>query len=76
MAVEYEWVWMNQAGSVVLASGTYEDAVKEKESLALYGISNENGIIFAFVAHFVNTLLIIVLGLISMLLLPLVNRKK
>jgi len=47
-----------------------------KESLALYGISNENGIIFAFVAHFVNTLLIIVLGLISMLLLPLVNRKK
>lgn len=47
-----------------------------KESLALYGISNENGIIFAFVAHFVNTLLIIVLGLISMLLLPLVNRNK
>lgn len=32
-----------------------------KESLALYGISNENGIIFAFVAHFVNTLLVIVL---------------
>lgn len=47
-----------------------------KESLALYGISNENGIIFAFVAHFVNTLLVIVLGLISMLLLPLVNREK
>lgn len=47
-----------------------------KESLALYGISNENGIIFAFVAHFVNTLLIIVLGLVSMLLLPLVNKEK
>jgi len=47
-----------------------------KESLALYGISNENGIIFAFVAHFVNTLLVIVLGLISMLLLPLLNREK
>jgi len=47
-----------------------------KESLALYGIANENGIIFAFVAHFVNTLLIIILGLISMFLLPLVNRNK
>jgi uncharacterized protein (TIRG00374 family) len=47
-----------------------------KESLALYGISNENGIIFAFVAHTTMTLLIIVLGLISMLALPLVNRKK
>jgi glycosyltransferase 2 family protein len=47
-----------------------------KESLALYGISNENGIIFAFVAHTTMTLLIIVLGLISMLALPLLNRKK
>ena len=47
-----------------------------KESLALYGISNENGIIFAFVAHTTMTLLIIVLGLLSMLALPLLNRKK
>jgi uncharacterized protein (TIRG00374 family) len=47
-----------------------------KESLALYGISNENGIIFAFVAHTTMTLLIIVLGLLSVLALPLLNRKK
>jgi glycosyltransferase 2 family protein len=47
-----------------------------KESLLLYGISNENGIIFAFVAHTVMTLLVIVLGLISLLALPLLNRKK
>jgi hypothetical protein len=47
-----------------------------KESLALYGISNENGIIFAFVAHTTMTLLVIVLGLISMMALPLFNRKK
>jgi len=47
-----------------------------KESLALYGISNENGIIFAFVAHTTMTLLLIVLGLLSMLALPLFNRKK
>jgi glycosyltransferase 2 family protein len=47
-----------------------------KESLILYGISNENGIIFAIVAHTVMTLLIIVLGLASMVLMPPLNRKK
>jgi glycosyltransferase 2 family protein len=47
-----------------------------REGLALYGVSHENGVIFAFVAHTANTLLIILVGLLSMLALPLVNRKK
>ena len=47
-----------------------------REGLALYGVSHENGVIFAFVAHTANTLLIIMVGLLSMLALPLVNRKK
>lgn len=47
-----------------------------KESLALYGVSNENGIIFAFVAHTTMNLLLIVLGLLSLMALPLVNREK
>jgi glycosyltransferase 2 family protein len=47
-----------------------------KESLVIYGISNENAVIFAFVAHATMTLLIVVLGLLSLLALPLVNRKK
>jgi len=47
-----------------------------KESLALYGVGNENGIIFALVAHATMTLLLIVGGILSMMALPLVNRKK
>jgi glycosyltransferase 2 family protein len=47
-----------------------------KESLVLYGISNENAVIFAFVAHTTMTLLVVILGLLSLLALPLVNRKK
>ena len=46
-----------------------------KEALALYGISNENGIIFAFVAHSSMTLMIIILGIISLLVLPFINRR-
>lgn len=46
-----------------------------KEALSLYGVSNENGIIFAFVAHSSMTLMIIVVGLISMLILPFINRR-
>lgn len=53
--------------------GTWHFMVKE--SLALYGISNENGIIFAFVAHTTMTLMLIVLGLLSLMTLPFVNRK-
>lgn len=47
-----------------------------RESLALYGIPYENGIIFAFVAHTIMTLLVIVLGLLSVVALPFFNNKK
>ncbi len=46
-----------------------------KEALALYGVANENGIIFAFVAHTSMTLMIIVVGLLSLLILPFINNK-
>lgn len=44
------------------------------ESLALYGIPTENGMIFAFLAHGIMTLMVIVLGLLSIVALPFVNR--
>ncbi|HAX95989.1 MAG TPA: TIGR00374 family protein [Prolixibacteraceae bacterium] len=47
-----------------------------RESLALYGIPYENGIIFAFVAHTIMTLLVIILGLISVVALPFFNSQK
>ena len=47
-----------------------------KEALSLYGVSNENGIIFAFVAHTSMTSMIIIIGIISMLILPFINRRK
>ncbi|HNU76915.1 MAG: lysylphosphatidylglycerol synthase transmembrane domain-containing protein [Prolixibacteraceae bacterium] len=47
-----------------------------KEGLALYGVSNENGIIFAFVAHTTMNLMIIVVGLLSLMALPIINRNK
>ncbi|GAP68868.1 conserved hypothetical protein [Bacteroidales bacterium 6E] len=47
-----------------------------RESLALYGIPYENGIIFAFVAHTIMTLLVIVLGLLSVVALPFFNNQK
>ena len=47
-----------------------------RESLALYGIPYENGIIFAFVAHTIMTLLVIILGLLSVLALPFFNNQK
>ena len=46
-----------------------------KEALALYGIPNENGIIFAFVAHTTMNLMVVVIGLISLMALQLVNRE-
>jgi len=46
-----------------------------KEALALYSIPNENGIIFAFVAHTTMNLMVVVIGLISLMALPLVNRE-
>jgi glycosyltransferase 2 family protein len=46
-----------------------------RESLALYGIPYENGIIFAFLAHGIMTLMIIVLGILSFIALPFFNSK-
>lgn len=46
-----------------------------KEALSLYGVANENGIIFAFVAHGSMTAMIIVIGIISVLVLPFINRR-
>lgn len=46
-----------------------------RESLFLYGIPYENGIIFAFLAHGIMTLMVIVLGLFSLMALPFVNRR-
>lgn len=47
-----------------------------KEALLLYGVANENGIIFAFVAHSSMTAMIIVIGIISLLVLPFINKKR
>lgn len=46
-----------------------------KEALSLYGIANENGIIFAFVAHSSMTGMIILIGAISVAILPFINRR-
>jgi len=45
------------------------------EALSLYGVTNENGVIFAFVAHSTSTIMIIIIGLISLLVLPFINRR-
>jgi glycosyltransferase 2 family protein len=46
------------------------------EALTLYGIPKENGIIFAFVAHTSMTMMIIIVGIISLVMLPFINREK
>lgn len=46
-----------------------------KEALSLYGVANENGIIFAFVAHSSMTAMIIIIGVISLFVLPFINRR-
>jgi uncharacterized membrane protein YbhN (UPF0104 family) len=46
------------------------------EGLRLYGVAFENGVIFAFVAHTSMTVMIIAVGLISMLVLPFINRRE
>ncbi len=46
-----------------------------KEALSLYGVANENGIIFAFVAHTSMTVMIITIGIISLWVLPFINRR-
>ena len=45
------------------------------EALSLYGVAYGNGVIFAFVAHTSMTVMIIVLGVISMLSLSFINRR-
>jgi uncharacterized protein (TIRG00374 family) len=45
------------------------------EALSLYGVAYENGVIFAFVAHTSMTVMIILIGIISMLVLPFINRR-
>uniref|UniRef100_UPI003217890C lysylphosphatidylglycerol synthase transmembrane domain-containing protein n=1 Tax=uncultured Draconibacterium sp. TaxID=1573823 RepID=UPI003217890C len=47
-----------------------------KEALSLYGVANENGIIFAFVAHSSMTAMIILIGAISVAILPFINGNK
>lgn len=47
-----------------------------KEALALYGISNESGIIFAFVAHTTMNMMIVIVGALSLVALPVVNQKR
>lgn len=46
-----------------------------KEALSLYGVANEDGIIFAFVAHSSMTVMIIIIGIISLMVLPFINRR-
>ena len=46
------------------------------EALLLYGVPRENGIIFAFVAHTSMTGMIIIIGIISLLVLPFINRRQ
>jgi len=45
------------------------------EGLALYGVPHENGVIFAFVAHSSSMMMIILVGLLSLLALPFINRR-
>ena len=45
------------------------------EALSLYGVAYENGVIFAFVAHTSMMVMIIAIGIISMLVLPFINRR-
>ncbi len=46
-----------------------------REGLALYGVAYENGIIFAFVTHTSMTVMIIVIGILSLIVLPFINGK-
>lgn len=46
------------------------------EGLALYGIDKADGKVFALLAHGSTTIMLVVLGLISLLVLPFVNERK
>jgi hypothetical protein len=45
------------------------------EGLAIYGVDKSDGKVFALLAHGSTTLVLIVFGLISLLVLPFVNEK-
>jgi hypothetical protein len=45
------------------------------EGLALYGVDRVDGKVFALLAHGSTTIMLIVLGLISLLVLPFVNER-
>ncbi|MGQ8338426.1 lysylphosphatidylglycerol synthase transmembrane domain-containing protein [Sunxiuqinia sp. A32] len=45
------------------------------QSLIVYGIDKSDGLIFAFLAHGSMTFMLILLGLISLLVLPFINRR-
>jgi len=45
------------------------------EGLVLYGVDRDNGTVFALLAHGSTTIMLIVLGLISLLVLPFVNER-
>jgi len=45
------------------------------EALALYGVAHENGVIFALLNHSATTVMVILLGLVSLLVLPFINRR-
>jgi uncharacterized membrane protein YbhN (UPF0104 family) len=45
------------------------------QGLALYGVAKDDATVFALVAHGSSTILLIVVGLISMLILPFVNER-
>ena len=46
------------------------------QSLMVYGVEKSDGVIFAFLAHTSMTALLVVMGLISLLVLPFVNKRK
>jgi hypothetical protein len=54
--------------------GAYQLIVQK--SLTLYGISEVNGLAFGWLLWAVQTIMVLIIGLLCLLLLPVVNRKK
>lgn len=46
------------------------------QALVVYGIDKGDGVVFAFLAHSSMTAMLIVMGLIALMILPFVNRRK
>lgn len=45
------------------------------QSLFVYGVAKSDGVVFAFLAHSAMTVMLIVVGLLSLLALPFINRR-